>query len=66
MKGIDIKIARIRSGIRQYDLAAKIGIPPNRLCEMELGRRPIPPELVEKIEKVLDEAKATGTKAQLE
>jgi len=56
LDGLELKITRIRAGLRQYELAAKIGIPPNRLCEMELGRRPIAPELAEKIARLLNEA----------
>jgi transcriptional regulator with XRE-family HTH domain len=53
VKGMEIKIARLRSGYRQYDLAARLGIPPSRLSEIETGRRKVSPEIVERILKIL-------------
>ncbi len=38
--GLDIKLARIRGGIRQYELAAAEGIAPQRLSLIENGRLP--------------------------
>lgn len=51
--GVDIKIARIRAGLRQYDVAARVGILPNRLSEIESGRRQPSPELLERILSVI-------------
>jgi ribosome-binding protein aMBF1 (putative translation factor) len=53
VKGIDIKLARIKKGIRQYDLAARLGIAPSRLSEIESGRRQPSPELLEHLLKLL-------------
>jgi len=53
VKGIDIKLARIKSGIRQYDLAARLGISPSRLSEIESGRREPSQELVKRLCKIL-------------
>ena len=33
-----IKLARITAGMKQYDLAAQLGIAPSRLCMWENGR----------------------------
>lgn len=41
MNGIDIKVERIRLGVRQYRLAAALDIPQATLCAIENGRRPI-------------------------
>ena len=56
-KGIDIKIARLKAGILQYDLAAKIGIHPSHLSEIETGRRKPSPELLERLLQILNQAK---------
>jgi len=48
-EGVEIKIARIRTGLRQYEVAARVGILPNRLSEIESGRRRPSPELLERI-----------------
>lgn len=49
VKGLDIKIMRLKAGLRQYDVAARVGIPPNRLSEIESGRRQPPPEILQRI-----------------
>ena len=56
MNGIEIKIARIRAGLRQYEVAARVGMPPSRLCEIECGRRQPTHELISLIMAVIEEA----------
>ena len=56
-EGLELKIARLRAGIKQYELAARVGIGATQLSEIEQGRRPITPELREKIKKVLNEVR---------
>ena len=53
VKGLDIKIMRLKAGLRQYDVAAWVGIAPNRLSEIESGRREPPPELLQHILEVI-------------
>jgi len=48
-KGFNLKIARLRAGVKQYELAAKVGIAPTQLCEIEAGRRQPSPELCQRI-----------------
>ena len=48
-EGLEIKIARIRAGLRQYEVATSVGIPANRLSEIEAGRRRPSSELLERI-----------------
>ena len=59
MNGLELKIARIRANLKQWQLAAKIGVSQNRLSLYELGRQPIPPELHDRIKRILDEATDT-------
>jgi len=54
-EGVEIKILRIKAGLRQYEVAASVGILPNRLSEIEAGRRRPTPELLERIFRVLKE-----------
>ena len=49
MTGLDIKIMRIRVGLRQYRLAAQLGVPQSTLCEIEGGKLPLEPQLLRKI-----------------
>ena len=57
VNGLDIKIARLKAGLRQYALAARLGVPPSRLSEIESGRRKLAPEVTRQIFKILDEYK---------
>jgi len=52
-EGVEIKILRIKAGLRQYEVAASVGILPNRLSEIEAGRRRPSPELLERILQVI-------------
>jgi len=56
-KGLELKIARLRAGFKQYELAAKVGIAPTQLCEIETGRREVPAELLERILTVISRPK---------
>jgi transcriptional regulator with XRE-family HTH domain len=38
-----LKLERIRRGVRQYELAAVLGIPQTTVCAWENGRRPMTP-----------------------
>lgn len=49
MKGVDIRIARIRAGLKQYQVAAALKMPQTTLCEIETGKRAVPPVLAERI-----------------
>ena len=53
MTGIDIKIARIRAGVKQYRLAAQLGVPQSTLCEIESEKKPLEPQLLGKILRIL-------------
>lgn len=52
-KGLDIKIARIRAGLRQYEVAKSIGILPSRLSEIEAGRREPSEEVLQRLLQIL-------------
>jgi transcriptional regulator with XRE-family HTH domain len=57
--GIEVKIARLRAGVKQYQLAGMLGIGVSQLSEMETGRRPVSPDMAERIKEVLDESQKT-------
>ena len=56
MQGIEIKVARIRAGLRQYQVAAQVGISPSKLSEIESGRKQPSRELYSRILEVIREA----------
>ena len=60
-EGLEIKIARLKAGLKQYDLAARLGIRAPALSEMESDRRPIPPEVAARIRDALDETRKVET-----
>lgn len=55
MNGLDILVARRKLSLNQWQLASFIGIHPARLSEIERGRRPLTPELENKIKTILNE-----------
>jgi transcriptional regulator with XRE-family HTH domain len=55
MEGLELKIARIRANLKQWEFASKVGISQNRLSQFELGRKPIPPEFAIQIKRILNE-----------
>ncbi len=58
-RGIELKLLRIRAGVRQYRVAQELGIPPSILCDWENERRPIPPHQAPRILAAIDHL-ATG------
>ncbi len=53
--GIELKLLRVRRGVRQYRVAQHLGIPPSKLCDVENGRRAVAPALAERIAKAIDD-----------
>jgi len=53
VKGIELKVLRIRAGVRQYELAAKLGMNPSRLSLLENERLPLPSEVAERARSAL-------------
>lgn len=49
VNGLGLKIMRLKAGLRQYEVAGQVGIPANRLSEIESGRREPSPELLERL-----------------
>ncbi len=49
MDGLGLKIARIKRGWTQWDLATKVRVHPARISEMERGRREITEAVVEAV-----------------
>ena len=52
-KVLQLKIMRLKAGIRQYELAARLGINAGRLSEIESGRCIPPPDLVERLMRIV-------------
>jgi transcriptional regulator with XRE-family HTH domain len=55
MDGVEIKIARLRAGLRQYELAAKVRITQTKLSEIECGRLQPSPELLQRVLEAIEE-----------
>ena len=62
MEGLKVKIARIRAGIRQYELAARLGITQSKLSEIETGRREASPELIARILEAIEEGESATSR----
>ncbi len=63
MDRIGLITLRLKANLRQYELAQLLRVHPTIICDLERGRRLITPEIVERIKKVIDEAKSTTAKA---
>jgi transcriptional regulator with XRE-family HTH domain len=53
MTGLDIKIARIRAGLRQYKVAAALGITQTVLSQIENEQRNVSQEQLEQITRAI-------------
>ena len=47
--GIELKLMRVRRGVRQYRVAQVLGIPASALCDIENGRKAVGPALAARI-----------------
>ena len=56
MDRIDLVCMRVRANLRQYEVAARLGIHPSVICDLERGRRPITPEIEQRTARALHEA----------
>ena len=48
---------RLKAGLKQWELARLLNMSQTSLCDLERGRRPITPEIEEKIRRAIDAAK---------
>lgn len=53
MNSLQLKILRIQAGLRQYEVAAHVGIAATKLSEIECGRVQPSRELLQRILEVL-------------
>jgi len=56
--GFEIKVRRLRIGLKQYQLAYKVGVAPSILSAIENNRQIPTPWLLRRIEEVLSEEEA--------
>lgn len=55
MDRFELILMRLRSGLRQYELAQLLGVPPTIICNLERGRRPITPEVEKRIKEAIND-----------
>ncbi len=60
MDRFDLVALRLRAGLRQYQLAALLGVTQTFLCDLERGRRPITPEAEQRIRQAITNAQKAG------
>ncbi len=52
--GMQLKLLRVRAGVRQYRVAQELGVPASTLCDWENGRRPLSARTAARIEQAID------------
>ena len=57
MNGVEVKIERIRLGLRQYEVAKRAGIRDNELSAFECGHKPLTGAKLQRVLQVLGEAR---------
>ena len=63
MGRFDLILLRLKSGLKQYELAQLLGVPATIVCDLERGRRPITPEVEKRIKEAINEAPNRKAKA---
>jgi DNA-binding XRE family transcriptional regulator len=58
MTGLEIKVARIKAGLKGYELASKLGITPDKMSQIEVGRFVPDEDFLNKILAAINEAQA--------
>jgi ribosome-binding protein aMBF1 (putative translation factor) len=53
--GFDVLVARRKAGLKQYQLAARLGVSHTVVCDIERGRRSVSPEMAERLREALCE-----------
>ena len=56
MDGLELKLARVRLGLTQYELGQKLRVHPARLSEMERGQREITTAVIEAVNREITAA----------
>ncbi len=59
LAGLELRIARLRAGLKQYEMAARLGISSTQLCEIEMGRKTLSPELANEMARIISESIST-------
>ena len=55
MDRFDLILVRLKTGLKQYELAQLLGVPATIVCDLERGRRPITPEVEKRIKEAINE-----------
>ena len=63
MTGLDLKLERVRLGLRQYRVAAAIDVPQSRLSQWENGKQPVTPEQAAAVRDAMRTMVATSSHA---
>ena len=56
-----LRLSRERAGLTQWQAAARLGVSQTVLCEIELGRRPVPAGMAEQAQEAYTLAAELGT-----
>jgi len=57
MDGLELVLARLKAGLRQYQLAQLLGVPATVVSNLERGRTTITPEIEGEISRAIEQAR---------
>jgi len=57
VKSYDLVLARLKAGLRQYQLAQLLGVPATIISNLERGKNPITPEIERQINEAIKRAR---------
>jgi transcriptional regulator with XRE-family HTH domain len=60
LDGLELKVRRIRAGLRQFRVAQELGIAPSMLCDYENGRKPVSSRQGQRILEAIDRLSLPG------
>ena len=60
MDRYELILLRLKSGLKQYEIAQQLHVPQTVICDMERGRRSITPEMETKLKEAINVAERPG------
>ncbi len=60
--GLELKVERLRAGVLQYEIAAALGVTPQFVSMVEIGRKTAPPDFEKRYRAALKRLRRTRSR----